>query len=342
MFEARRIIIATGSRPIVPAPWKALGERVLTSDSVFEQASLSRRIGVVGLGAIGIEFAQALSRLGVEVTAFGQDARLAGLTDEKVTGVLRAVLEGEFAVHTGAAVELEAAGDGVAMRAGATNVVVDRVLVAIGRRPNVDDLGLETLGLPLDERGMPPFDPATTRIADLPVFIAGDANGYATLLHEAADEGHIAGQNAVADDVACFRRRTPLGVVFSDPGVAFVGKRHDEIDPQRRVVGEASFERQGRARTAQRNRGLMRVYAARDDARLLGAEMCVPAAEHMAHLLALAIGQGLTAQDLLRMPFYHPVLEEGLRTALRGLARQFDAVGSDLASCEAYRAEALD
>jgi len=342
VFEARRIIIATGSRPIVPAPWKALGERVLTSDSVFEQESLPRRMGVVGLGAIGIEFAQALSRLGVEVTAFGQDARLAGLTDEKVTGVLRAVLDGEFAVHTGAPVELEAAGDGVAMHAGTTSVVVDSVLVAIGRRPNVDDLGLETLGLPLDERGMPPFDPATARIADLPVFIAGDANGYATLLHEAADEGHIAGQNAVAGDVACFRRRTPLGVVFSDPGVAFVGRRHAELDPQQVMVGEASFERQGRARTAQRNQGLMRIYAARDDARLLGAEMCVPAAEHMAHLLALAIGQGLTAQDLLRMPFYHPVLEEGLRTALRGLARQFGAPGSDLASCEAYRAEALD
>ena len=87
----------------------------------------------------------------------------------------------------------------------------------------------------------------------------------------------------------------------------------------------------------------MRIYASHADARVLGAEMCAPAAEHMAHLLAVAIEQNLTVFDLLRLPFYHPVLEEGLRSALRELARQLGGSGgSDLADCEGYRSEALD
>ena len=108
------------------------------------------------------------------------------------------------------------------------------------------------------------------------------------------------------------------------------------------VGGGGGLAVQARAVMAQSNQGLMRLYAAKSDARLLGAEMCVPAAEHLAHLLALAIGQGLTPHDLLRMPFYHPVLEEGLRSALRELAGQFEKNTSDLAACNAYEAEALD
>src|SRR5690606_25266164 len=138
-------------------------------------------------------------------------------------------------------------------------------------------------------------------------------------------------------------RRTPLAVVFSDPEIAAVGQRASELDPQATLVGEVNYASQGRARTMQENRGLLRLYAARDDGRLLGAEMAAPAAEHMAHLLALAIGQGLTVQDLLRMPFYHPTLEEGLRTALRAIARQLPPCSiSDLAGCGSMGAEALE
>ena len=174
------------------------------------------------------------------------------------------------------------------------------------------------------------------------VLIAGDANGHVALLHEAADEGYIAGINATAVTPICFRRRTPIGIVFADPGVAFVGRRLAELDGVQIVIGEVSYAKQGRARTAERNYGLLRVYADREDGRLLGAEMAVPAAEHLAHLLALAIDRELDVHALLGMPFYHPVLEEGLRTALRDAARQLPTRRSDLAACEAFRAEALD
>src|SRR5690606_32264948 len=109
------------------------------------------------------------------------------------------------------------------------------------------------------------------------------------------------------------------------------------------IVGEADFRRQSRARMTGRDRGIARVYAERSSGRLVGATMCVPDGEHMAHLLALAVGQGLTVADMLRMPIYHPVLEEGLRGAFRDLAKQLAGAGeSDLAACEGLQAEALD
>ena len=342
VFHARRTIIATGSRPVVPQPWQALGDRVLTTDTLFDQENLPARMAVIGLGAIGIEMAQALARLGVAVHAFGRSNALAGISDPVVAETARQALSDEFAIHTGHDVELSSTSNGVRVRAGPVEIEVDRVLAAIGRKPNLADLGLESLGVTLDQRGMPPFDRSTLQIADLPVFIAGDANADASLLHEAADEGYIAGVNAMADKPTCFQRRTPLSIVFSDPGIAAVGQRFADLDTEQCLIGSVNFATQGRALTAQRNQGVLRVYAARDDARLLGAEMCVPAAEHLVHLLALAIHRGLTVHDLLAMPFYHPVLEEGLRTALRDISRQSPGGQPDLSACDSYQAEALD
>jgi dihydrolipoamide dehydrogenase len=340
-LKAKRIILATGTRPVLPEAWRALGDRVITTDALFEQADLPRRIGVVGLGAIGLEMAQALARLGREVTAFGRGERIAGVRDPEVNAALRALLAKEFTLHTGADVELSASAGGLRLVAGEASAEVDAVLVAIGRRPNLDGIGLEALGVTLDERGLPPFDPRNLRIADLPIYLAGDANAHAPILHEAADEGYIAGRNAMQDEPHCYRRRTPMGIVFSDPGTAFVGLHFDSL-PADAVIGSMDFTRQGRARAGQRNHGLLRVYAAREGGRLLGAEMCAPSGEHLAHLLALAIDRGLTVFDLLRMPFYHPVIEEGLRTALRGVAKQIDGgEASDLELCGGLKVEAL-
>ena len=342
-LTARSIIIATGSRPVIPAGWEAYGDRLLTSDTLFEQESLPARVGVIGLGPVGIELSQALARLGITVHGFGTNSRLAGIEDPALAGLLTGLLQREFQIHIGPPVELSAAADGIRISSGTHAATVDRVLVAAGRRPNVDDLGLESLGVAMDARGLPSVDPATLQVADLPVFLAGDANGQSALMHEAADEGHIAGINALATSPDCFRRRTPLAIVFCDPGVAMVGRRGSELDPDTTLCGESDFTVQSRARAAQRNQGLLRIHAERQGGRLLGAGMCVPAAEHLAHLLALAIERGLTVHELLRMPFYHPVLEEGLRTALRDLARQLPATGaSDLACCEGFRCEALD
>lgn len=364
-YATRSIIIATGSRPRVPDAWLAFGDRILTTDTLFEQPTLGPRVAVIGMGVIGVEIAQALARLGIEVAAFTTGNTLAGLKDPALNAELAAVLKEEMLLHTGAPAELREVPGGIEVSSGPNRVVVDQVIAAMGRVPNIEHLGLETLGVPLDNRGMPAVNPQTQQIGDLPVFLAGDANAQVPLLHEAADEGHIAGINAMACALTPaaapaaapaaiptpptptrFQRRTPLAIVFCDPQVAMVGKRLADLDSAHTVTGTVSFENQGRARAAQRNRGALHVYADRATGRLQGAEMCAPEAEHLAHLLALAVQQKLTVHQLLGMPFYHPVLEEGLRTALRDAARQLadaaNAPESDLASCPALGVPALE
>jgi len=339
----RSIIIATGSRPTVPKEWLAFGGRMLTTDTLFDQPTLGPRIAVVGLGAVGVEIAQALARLGLEVAAFTTGKTLAGLSDPAINAALAARLRQDLALHAGAKAELREVPGGIEVRSGHHRVVVDQVVAAMGRTPNTEHLGLDSLGVPLDERGLPAVDRQTLQVGDLPVFLAGDANAQVPVLHEAGDEGHIAGMNALAAVPARFERRTPLSIVFSDPQVAAVGQRHRDLEAAHTVTGTVDFADQGRARAAQRNHGRLNLYAHAGTGRLLGAELCAPGGEHLAHLLALAVQQKLSVHGLLGMPFYHPVLEEGLRTALRDAARQLPpAAESDLATCTAIGVAALD
>jgi dihydrolipoamide dehydrogenase len=139
-------------------------------------------------------------------------------------------------------------------------------------------------------------------------------------LHEAADDGHIAGENAAKfPSVRAVRRRTPLTVVFSDPQIGVVGGGYQALGDCEASAGQVSYENQGRARVQAKNAGTVRIYAERHGGRLLGAELFGPQVEHTSHLLAWAVQAGLTVDQALDMPFYHPVLEEGIRTALRDL-----------------------
>ncbi len=316
---------------------------MLTTDTLFEQTTLGPRIAVIGMGPIGVEISQALARLGLQVAAFTTAHTLAGLSDPVLNAELAALLKQEMVLHLGAEAQLREVPGGIEVTSGHHRAVVDQVIAAMGRVPNIQHPGLETLGVPLDQRGMPSVNPQTQQIGDLPVFLAGDASTHAPLLHEAADEGHIAGMNALARTPTRFQRRTPLGIVFCDPNIATVGQRFADRDPARTVTGTTSFDNQGRARTGQHHHGRICISADTATGRLLGAELCAPQGEHMAHLLALAIQQKITVHDLLGMPFYHPTLEEGLRTALRDTARQLPTRReSDLAACAAIGVAALE
>jgi dihydrolipoamide dehydrogenase len=217
---------------------------------------------------------------------------------------------------------VEERGNQLLVAAGDSEAVVDKIVVAMGGVPNIKGLGLENLGVELDDKGLPPFDPTTLQVADLPVFIAGDINGHVPILHEALDEGFIAGVNSGLEQPRDFCRRVPLRMVFSDPQIVLVGQTFKELQGADIVIGRSDFSKQSRARVEGRNYGLLHMYVDRRDLRFLGAEMAVPEAEHLAHLLALALQNEMTAADMLRMPFYHPTIEEGLRTALRDAAQQ--------------------
>lgn len=321
VVTADRVLIATGTRPVVPAAWRAFGDRILTTDDLFERADLPRRIAVVGLGVIGLELGQALARLGLEVQGFELRESLGPLTDPVVQAEAQRRIGAEFPLHLGRAVELrEGPGGALIVDNGEAAIEVDAVLAAMGRRPNTDGLGLDTLGVPLDPRGLPDFDRNTLQIGDLPVYFTGDVNGELQVLHEASDEGFIAAFNALHGP-ARFQRRVPLAIAFTDPQIAVVGQSWQALQGRSFATGGFNFAQQARAMAMLRAAGQLHVYAEPGSGRLLGAEMCVPGAEHLGHLLALALQRGMTVAELLTLPFYHPVLEEGLRAALRVLAR---------------------
>jgi dihydrolipoamide dehydrogenase len=325
-LSARAIVVATGSRPAVPPILRGLGERLTVNDDVFGWQDLPRSVAVFGPGVIGLELGQALARLGVRVVVLGRGGRLGPITDPVVRQAALAAFSAEFALDPDAHVtRVERVGDEVEIDyVGADGAPrterFDYVLAATGRVPNVDNIGLENLGLALDARGVPAFDKRTLQVGATSLFIAGDAADDLPLLHEAADEGKIAGANAAAfPRVTPGLRRAPLGVVFTDPQVAVVGGGFAGLKAFNLAAGEVSFNDQGRSRVMLRNRGHLRVYADAASGRFLGAEMVGPDAEHIGHLLAWALQAGMTVPQMLDMPFYHPVVEEGLRTALRDL-----------------------
>lgn len=327
LVQARRVVIATGSSPLIPPPFQVFGDRLIINDDVFDWDTLPDSVAVFGPGVIGLELGQALSRLGVKVRVFGRGGGVGPLSDPAVRDYASRALGREFYLDPDAKVlEMGLVDDKAQIRyvnLDGEEVCerFDYVLAATGRAPNVRGLALENAGLELAAGGVPKFDPRTLQCGNSPIFIAGDANNILPLLHEAADEGKTAGDNAAQyPAVQPGLRRSSIAVVFSDPQMMMVGSRFADLPADGFVAGAVSFEDQGRSRVMGVNQGLLHVYAERGSGRFLGAEMIGPRAENLAHLLAWSHQQGLTVAQMLEMPFYHPVIEEGLRTALRDAA----------------------
>ncbi|MEK7992148.1 MAG: dihydrolipoyl dehydrogenase [Thiotrichaceae bacterium] len=323
--HAKKIIIATGTSPIIPATWSHLQDYILTTDQLFEQETLPASIAVLGLGVIGLEMGQALSRLGIQVVGVDILQTIGGIKDLEINKIAVETIGAEFPLWLGHAAELEEQDGQVLVQAGGKSILVDKILTSLGRKPNIAGLGLDKIGVELDARGVPIFNPDTLQIADMPIFIAGDANADRTILHEAGDDGRIAGYNASHDEVLGFKRKTTLGITFCDPNIARVGQSWDTLQSNDNVVvGTMNFQMQGRAMIMGKHKGMIRVYADKVTGKLLGAEMIVVRGEHLAHLLAWAIQLEMTVHQLLQMPYYHPVIEEGLQSALYDVASQLD------------------
>lgn len=325
---AGRIIIATGSRPTIPSQLEPAGDRLISNDDVFDWQDLPESVGVFGTGVIGVELGQALHRLGVRVHLFGRGGAVAGLSDPEVRAYAARTISSEVPASLDArdvrisreanAVVVDFTGENGRVR----HERYDWLLAATGRVSNVDQLALENSGLKRDARGVPLFDPLTMQTSAKHIFMAGDSAADRPILHEAADEGHLAGHNAARfPDVFRHVRRTPLGITFCDPQAAFAGQRHAQLLANKVdfAVGQVSFEDQGRSRVMLVNKGLLRIYGEKGTGLILGAEMFGPGIEHIAHLLAWVIQLRKTVGEVLELPFYHPVIEEGLRTALRKL-----------------------
>jgi dihydrolipoamide dehydrogenase len=331
-IHAERIVIATGSVPVLPPLLKELDRYLLTNENIFELPALPKRLAVFGAGVLGMELAQAMSRLGVQVKVFGVHGGIAGLRDPAMRDYAGRTFNEEFYLDADAQVKsVTRSGEGVEVqylhRGGTWQTErFDYVLAATGRAPDIAGLALKNTGLQLNQRGVPLFDRFTLQCGGSPIFIAGDASNDIALLHEAADQGRIAGDNAGRyPDIRASLRRAGLAIVFTEPQVTSVGLNLEQLDAHfkdRFATGFVSFEDQGRSRVMLRNKGMLKVYAEHGTGLFLGAEMFGPDAEHIGHLLAWAAQQHMTVSSMLEMPFYHPVVEEGLRSALRDLNHQ--------------------
>ena len=327
--HASRIVIATGSTPARLPKLADGGPGVIVSDDIFEFDDLPESMAVIGTGVIGLELGQAMARLGVRVSFFARGGSVAQLTDPEVLHVATRALCAELDLRfQNTIVAAKPDGDGVLLTtrdaAGAERGErFQYVLMAAGRMPNAGDIGIEHAGVALDDAGIPLFDRRTMQCGTSHIFIAGDADNERPVLPEAADEGKIAGDNAGRyPDVRPGLRRTPLTIAFTEPQIATLGATYRQLCADgmpKFALGMVSFENQGRSRVMLQNHGMLRVYGEYGTGRFLGAEMIGPRAEHLAHLLAWACQARMTVDQMLEMPFYHPVIEEGVRTALRDL-----------------------
>ena len=326
-ITAKSIIVGSGSRPIVPGAWTKYQDYFISTDEFFELETLPKKIAVIGLGVIGVELGQALSRLGVEVIGLTIGKSIGGTSDPEIQDYIGNTLSHEFHIsYEGADLIGEENGQ-LKIKSGDEIHLVDKAFLTMGRRANVDNMGLENLNIDLDERKIPITDKSNYLIKGTKdVYLVGDVNGDRPLLHEASDEGRIAGFNAVREKKQCFKRREFLAITFSDPNIAVVGKGYKQLQDEgvEFVTGKVSYEGFGRAIVKLKEKGLLHIYVEKKSGHLLGAELFAPSGEHMAHQLAWVISLGLDIHQVLSLPFYHPVMEESLRTAFRDAARQVE------------------
>lgn len=317
-----RFIIAVGMQPIVPDKWRQYGNRILTINHFFEQKKLAKKMVTIGAGAVGLELTQALSRIGIEICAFHSGEFIGPLTDPVINKYAIEILSAEFPIYLKNRADIIEENNKLFVSNQTENIETESILVTVGMKADFNTLSLVNSGASFDENGKPIFDKKNLSLSNSSGFIAGDANGFKPILHEAADEGRIAGYNATHANEQCYARRTPLNIIFTEPNIAVIGKPYKELDIANTVIGEINFSNQGRSKIMSKNIGVMRIYATKDYGEILGSEMICPDGEHLAHLLAWAIEMKLSVYDLLKMPYYHPTVEEGIRTALRRMSKE--------------------
>lgn len=317
-YQCGSVILATGSRPVIPEGLKAYKDYILTSDNLFDQKSLPKNIAVWGLDLLGTEMAQAFARLGSCVTAFTNAQTIGGLTDQAVSDRVIKELRKEMDVRLGEYPDIALKDNKLYVG----DVVVDKMFLALGRKANLEGMGLEACGLIDKGDCIQEFNEFTMQVRDLRFFVAGDVKPGRSLLHNAVDEGKIAGHNACIETPKTFKRRTTLQIAHTHPAIAIAGKILESLAADDIVTGEAVFENQGRATLIGMASGIIHIYVDKKTRIIQGAELLAPDGEHIAHLLAWLADRQVTVDDALHLPFYHPSTEECIRSALKDAARK--------------------
>src|SRR5919109_1073483 len=315
-------IIATGSRPL-PLPGIDIdGERVMTSREVLQLRDIPERLLIIGGGYIGVELGSVYARLGRRVTVVElTEQLLPGIDRDLVQVVQQTLRKRGVEIHlrtkvTGVQRKGEHVTVSLAQESGSPSALeTDRVLVAVGRRPNTDELGLEQTRVKLDARGFIQID-AQRRTADARIYAVGDITGEPMLAHKAAREGKVAAE-AIAGEPAAFDNVTVPAVVFTDPEIAFCGLSEEQARAAGYAVkvGKFPFRALGRALTLNAAEGFVKVIAEAEHEVLLGVRMVGPGVSDLISEAVLAIEMGAQLEDLAASIHPHPTLSEALAEA---------------------------
>ena len=327
LLEAPKIFINVGGRAVLP-DWPGIHDvPVLTNSSMMDLDMLPEHLMVVGGSYIGLEFAQMYRRFGARVTVLEHGERLVSREDPDVSAEVRAILEREgIEVVTQARdFALSRAADG-AIRLGFTAGGTPRVstgshlLVAVGRRPNTDDLGLDRAGIERDARGFIVVDDQLrTKVPG--VWALGDANGRGAFTHTSYNDHEIVVANLLDDDPRRVSDRLPAYGLFIDPPLGRVGMTEAEVRASGRpaLVGTMPMTRVGRARERGETQGFMKVLVDAQTQRILGAALLCIDGDEIVHSLLDVMAADSPYTVISRGVHIHPTVSELIPTLLQNL-----------------------
>lgn len=320
-INADSIIIATGSEPST-IPVKGIDEPgVITSNEALTLEQLPKSIVIIGGGVIGLEFAQIMRRLGSEVAIVEMMPQILPTEDTEIAAMLQDILEKEgIEIFTSATVtgirSTEKEGEAVSFTTGdgERERIAEKVLLAIGRRPYTDDLGVDRLGLAVDNGRIVVNERMETNIPG--IYAIGDVVGGIMLAHVAMDEGRCAVENALGADCRMDYRATPR-CVYTSPEVAGVGltetaakEEHGSIR-----VGRFPFTASGRALILNETAGMVKIIADASYGKLLGVQIIGPQATELVAEAVLGIRIEATLEDIASTIHAHPTLSEAVMEA---------------------------
>ncbi|MBL8968651.1 MAG: dihydrolipoyl dehydrogenase [Spirochaetaceae bacterium] len=316
-IEARHVMIATGSSPALPPiPGLKDNPKVVTSDGLLSLTEPPARLVVVGGGVIGVEFASFFAAIGTKVTVVEMLPEILPFMDRELVGVYRRTLRG-VTIETGARVGRIEGGTVHYERNGEAKIAEgDLVLVATGRRPNVDGIGLEEAGVAFSPKGVTVDDELRTNRPG--VWAVGDVTGRALLAHSASAMGEAAVDGILGKPRSIAWKAIPW-VVYGDPECAGVGMTEEEAKASgldcAKVLLPARVSGRFLAENGQAAQGAVKLLAEKGTGRLLGATLVTPYAGEMVWGLQPLVARGAKAEELKGMIFPHPTVSELLREA---------------------------
>lgn len=327
VLSTRHIVIATGSE-VTPLPGVEIDEtRIVSSTGALSLDAVPDHLVLVGAGVIGLELGSVWRRLGAKVTVVEYlDRILPGMDTELAKTAKRIFAKQGMDFHLGSKVTGVDSSDPDTLKisiepaAGGDETVIeaDRVLVCIGRRPYTEGLGLETVGIETDARGIIPNDHFRTSAEN--VWVVGDCTHGAMLAHKAEDEG-VACAERIAGKAGHVNYDVIPGVVYTAPELASVGLTEDELKEQGRAYkkGKFPFQANSRARTNHATDGFVKILADAETDEILGAHMIGANVGEMIAEVCLAMEFRAASEDLARTCHPHPTLTEAVRQAAMGV-----------------------